>query len=212
MERLPRGRHGLSDEYVSRHQRDRLIAALVECLAEDGYEMTTVSAVGKRAHVSKSDFYRHFASKDACFLAAYDASAEQLRRRVLAACDEASDWVDRIRAALVALLSSLASEPALANLLFVEGLRGGRDVYDRFQQAQMAFVACLREGAPPAAGGVQPPPITDEAVVGGIASLLGHRVLAGEAGELESFFPEVAEFALTPYLGAAEARRIISAS
>jgi len=47
-------------------------------------------------------------------------------------------------------------------------------------------------------------------VVGGIASLLGRRVLAGETARLERFFPELAEFALTPYLGVAEARRIIS--
>lgn len=212
MERLPRGRHGLSDEFVSRHQRDRLIVALVDCLAESGYEMTTVAAVGQRARVSKSDFYRHFASKDACFLAAYDASVAQLRERVMVACREGAEWVDRIRRGLSELLAFLASEPAQANLLLVDGLRGGREVYDRFQEAQMAFVARLRDGAPLAAGGVQPPPTTDEAVIGGIASLLGHRVLAGEASTLESFFPEVAEFALTPYLGAAEAKRIISAA
>ncbi len=59
-------------------------------------------------------------------------------------------------------------------------------------------------------GGRSPEGI-DEAVVGGIASLLGRRVLAGEIEDLERFFPDVAEFALTPYLGSAEARRIISA-
>jgi hypothetical protein len=51
---------------------------------------------------------------------------------------------------------------------------------------------------------------TDEALVGGIASLLSRRVLAGEAEQLDEFLPEIAEFALTPYLGAAEARRIIA--
>ena len=51
----------------------------------------------------------------------------------------------------------------------------------------------------------------DEAVIGGVASLLGRRVLAGEAEQLDELLPEVLEFALTPYLGAAEASRIISA-
>lgn len=50
--------------------------------------------------------------------------------------------------------------------------------------------------------------LADEAVVGGIASL---RVLAGEAEQIDQLLPEVLEFALTPYLGTAEARRIISA-
>ena len=55
------------------------------------------------------------------------------------------------------------------------------------------------------------PAATDEAVVGGIASLLGRRVLAGEAEQIDELLPEVLEFALTPYLGTMEARRIISA-
>lgn len=210
MKRLPRGRHGLSDEFVSQNQRERLIVAVTECLFENGYDKTTVSAVGARAHVSKSDFYRHFASKDACFLSAYDAAVENLRERVLSAC-EGDDWVEGVCAALAALLDFLASEPAQANLLLVDGLRGGREVYDRFQEAVRSFVPPLRDGAPALVGGGQPPETTDEAVVGGIASLLGRRVLAGETERLGEFFPEVAEFALTPYLGAAEARRIISA-
>lgn len=211
MKRLPRGRHNLSDEFVSQNQRDRLIAAVTECLFEQGYEKTTVSAVGTRAHVSKGDFYRHFESKDACFLSAYDSAVENLRGRVLAACGEEDDWVEGVCAGLHALLGFLASEPGQANLLLVEGLRGGRGIYDRFQEAVRSFVGPLRDGAPSPSGGGQPPETTDEAVVGGIASLLGSRVLAGETKRLEKFFPEVAEFALTPYLGAAEARRIISA-
>jgi hypothetical protein len=41
--------------------------------------------------------------------------------------------------------------------------------------------------------------------------MLGRRVLAGEAEQIDDLLPEVLEFALTPYLGTAEARRIISA-
>jgi hypothetical protein len=70
-------------------------------------------------------------------------------------------------------------------------------------------VPLLRAGAPAPAGGEPPPATTDEAVVGGIASLLARRVLAGETEKLREFLPEVGEFALTPYIGAAEARRLI---
>ena len=41
--------------------------------------------------------------------------------------------------------------------------------------------------------------------VGGIAWLLGRRVLAGEIEQLEELRPALLEFALTPYLGTAEA-------
>ena len=209
MERLPRGRHGLSREYVESNQRERLIAALADVLYEHGYEQTTVASIGKRAGVSKSDFYKQFKSKDACFIAAYDAAVERLRRCVVAACAEADEWAQGVCDALAALLALLASEPAQAQLALVEGLRAGRGIYDRYQEAVQSFVPYLREGAPAPPEG-RPPQATDEAVVGGIASLLARRAIAGETEQVEDFLPEVAEFALTPYLGAAEARRIIS--
>jgi hypothetical protein len=83
-------------------------------------------------------------------------------------------------------------------------------MYDRYQAAVDSFVPLLRDGAPAGPDGERAPAATDEAVVGGIASLLGRRVLAGHAERLEELLPEILEFALSPYLGAVEARRIVS--
>jgi AcrR family transcriptional regulator len=209
VERLPRGRHGLPREYIAQNQRERLLAALAECLEERGYDGTTVSMIGTRAGVSKSDFYKQFESKDACFLAAYDDSVRRIREQVVLACGEGGDWAHSVLGALSALLDLLAGEPAQTQLVLVEGLRAGRGVYDRYQAALASFVPLLRDGAPAPPGGSRPPDATDEAVVGGVASLLARRVLAGETEKLPQFLPEIAEFALTPYLGTAEARRII---
>src|ERR1700712_3341475 len=133
MERLPRGRHGLSPEFVARNQRERLIAGLTEALYEVGYQKTTVSMIGQRAAVSKSDFYKHFDTKDECFLAAYDHAIERLRSAVLDACAaaEAEEGPGRVRAGLGAMLGLLATEPPLAAILLAEGLRAGRGIYDR---------------------------------------------------------------------------------
>jgi AcrR family transcriptional regulator len=213
VDRLPRGRHGLSPEFVARNQRERLIAGLTEVLYEVGYQKTTVSLIGQRAAVSKSDFYKHFESKDDCFFAAYEAAIERIREQVLAASARhgEGEWPPRIRDAIAALLSTLSADPALASIALVEGLRAGRGVYDRYQAAVESFVVCLREGAPRAPDGSEVPAAIDEAVVGGIASLLGRRVLAGEAEQIGQLRPAVLELALAPYLGIVEARRIISA-
>lgn len=213
MERLPRGRHGLSPEFVAQNQRQRLIAGLTEALYQVGYQKTTVSLIGERASVSKSDFYKHFESKDDCFFAAYEEAIDQIRAEIVAACSkhEESEWSRRVRDGIAALLGFLARDPALASISLVEGLRAGRGVYDRYQAAVESFVPYLRRGAPEGPDGEPVPVATDEAVVGGIASLLGRRVLAGEAEQIDQLLPDVLEFALTPYLGAAEARRIISA-
>jgi AcrR family transcriptional regulator len=211
MRSLPRGRHGLSREFVAQNQRERLLASIATSLHERGYDKTTVALITTEARVSKSDFYRHFSSKDACFFAAYDDAVERLRKEVLAACAPRGDWADGVCAALSAALVFLAREPAHADLLLVEGLRAGPGICDRYQAAVQSFVPHLGDGAPTAAVGGRSPDGIDEAVVGGIASLLSRRVLAGEADDLERFFPEVAEFTLTPFLGSVEARRIISA-
>lgn len=213
MDRLPRGRHGLSPEFVARNQRERLIAGLIQVLYDVGYHETTVSLIGRRAAVSKSDFYKHFESKDDCFVAAYDVAVERIREQVVAACEAAEEkaWPERVRAAIGALLDLFDEEPALASIALVEGLRAGRDVYDRYQAALDSLVGVLGRGAPRPQVGDEAPEATDEAVIGGIASLLGRRILAGEGERLSVLFPEILEFTLSPYLGVEEARRIVSA-
>lgn len=199
-------------EFVAENQRRRLIVGLTEALYKVGYRKTTVTLIGRRASVSKSDFYRHFDSKDDCFLAAYEAAIDRIRECVRDACerDPGAEWSPRVREALASAVTLLASEPQLATIALAEGLRAGRGVNDRYQHALDDFVAYLRRGAPVAPGGVDVPAATGEAVIGGIASLLGRRILAGE-GDLGALLPQLLEFALTPYLGTTEARRIVSA-
>lgn len=211
MDRLPRGRHGLAPDFVARNQRERLITGLIENLHEQGYKKTTVSQIGKRASVSKSDFYKHFRSKDDCFHAAYEEGVARIRAEMRGACtDGGGEWPQCVRGALRALLELFAHEPALASLTLVEGLRAGRGVYDRYQAALDSFGPWLRKGAPPSPGGIAAEEM-DLAVVGGVASLLGQQVRAGETKRLGALLPETLEFTLTPYLGATEARRIVSA-
>src|SRR3954451_3534198 len=212
MERLPRGRHGLTPDFVARNQRERLIAGLIQSLYEVGYQKTTVSLIGQRASVSKSDFYKHFERKEDCFIAAYDAAIERIRGAVGEACEEVAEdgWAIRVRVGFGALLALLGAEPALASIALVEGLRAGRGVYDRYQGALDAFVGDLREGAARSPGGGRVPEETDEAIVGGVAAMLGRRVHAGEAEQIEELFPEILEFVLGAYLGGGEARRIVS--
>ena len=49
--------------------RQRLLDALEESIAEDGYPNTTVGDVVRRARTSRRTFYEHFSSREACFVA-----------------------------------------------------------------------------------------------------------------------------------------------
>ena len=61
---------------VTRNQRERMYAATVAAVAENGYEATRVADIVKLSGVSRSAFYKHFDDKLDCFLATLDELAE----------------------------------------------------------------------------------------------------------------------------------------
>src|SRR5271170_7931966 len=70
--RLPHGPHRLERNEVILHQRARIHGAMVEAIACNGYEGTSVKQVIGLAGVSRRSFYEQFANKEACFLATCD--------------------------------------------------------------------------------------------------------------------------------------------
>lgn len=208
--RLPPGRHGLPREFVARNQRERLIAGLAEAVAENGYAGTTIAHITRHAAVSRRTFYEHFNSKDECFTAAYDTVMTELRERVGNAFDQEDEWPEAVRAGIAAMLEFLASEPHLARLSMVEALVAGPVVVERYDEAIQSLVPYFqagREGRPPEVlAGLSP--TTEEALVGGMVSLISRRIFADRTEELESLLPDLVEFTLTPYLGGAEAAKV----
>lgn len=210
LSRLPPGRHGLPREFVVHNQRERLIAGLAEAVAENGFAATTIGHITRHAAVSRRTFYEHFSSKDECFVAAYDAVMEQLGERVREAYEAAGDWPHAVRDGIAAMLSFLAGEPHLARLCMVEALVAGPVVVDRYDAAIQDLVPYLqagREGKPKEVLD-RLSPTTEEALVGGMVSLISRRIIAGRTVELEELLPDLVEFTLTPYLGSTEAARI----
>jgi AcrR family transcriptional regulator len=209
--RLPPGRHGLPREFVARNQRERLIAGLAEAVAENGYSGTTIAHITRHAAVSRRTFYEHFSSKDECFVAAYETVMAELRARVAAAIEaKGDDWPHAIKAGIAAMLGFLANEPHLARLCMVEALVAGPVVVERYDAAIRSFVPYFetgREGRSPEIL-ARLSPTTEEALVGGMVSLISRRIIAGKTEELESLLPDLVEFTLTPYLGSAEAAKI----
>ena len=208
--RLPPGRHGLPREFVVHNQRERLIAGLAEAIAENGYSGTTIAHITRHAAVSRRTFYEHFSSKDECFVAAYDTVMVELRDRVSAAFEGADDWPHAVKAGIGAMLEFLAAEPSLARLCMVEALVAGPVVVERYDAAIQSFVPYFqsgREGRPPEVL-ARLSPTTEEALVGGMVSLISRRIIAGKAEELEELLPDLVEFTLTPYVGSAEASKL----
>jgi AcrR family transcriptional regulator len=210
LSRLPPGRHGLPRDFVVHNQRERLIAGLAEAVAEKGYGGTTIADITRHAAVSRRTFYEHFDGKDECFVAAFDTVTAQLRERVGEAYEAEDEWPVATRAGIEALLSFLASEPNLARLAMVEALVAGPVVVERYDAAVQTFVPYLEAGREGRSKAVLDhlSDSTEEALVGGMISLLSRRIVAGQTDELESLLPDLVEFTLAPYVGNDEAARV----
>lgn len=208
--RLPPGRHGLPREFVAHNQRERLIAGLAEAVAENGYAGTTIAHITRHAAVSRRTFYEHFNSKDECFVAAYDTVMTELRARVDQAFNEEDEWPQAIRAGLAAMLEFLTAEPHLARLSMVEALVAGPVVVERYDAAIQSLVPYFEAGREGRSAEVLAglSPSTEEALIGGMVSLISRRIFADRTEELEALLPDLVEFALTPYLGSAEAAKV----
>lgn len=208
--RLPPGRHGLPREFVAHNQRERLIAGLAEAVAENGYAGTTIAHITRHAAVSRRTFYEHFNSKDECFVAAYDTVMAELRQRVDQAFNEEKEWPQAIRAGIAAMLEFLTAEPHLARLSMVEALVAGPVVIERYDAAIQGLVPYFEAGRKGRSAEVLAglSPSTEEALVGGMVSLISRRIFAERTEELESLLPDLVEFALTPYLGSVEAAKV----
>jgi len=101
-QQLPRHPHGLSREDVARSQRGRILRAVAESVAANGYSATSVADVIARAGVSRSTFYELYDGKESAFLDAY-SGIEIVHRHLLESFREGETPVEMVRAAVRAI-------------------------------------------------------------------------------------------------------------
>jgi AcrR family transcriptional regulator len=200
--RFPSGIRKLPVELVRAVQRERLIVAMLDAAAALGYRETNVQDVIERAGVSRPTFYEHFANKDDCFLAAFDAAARRLRTRVRTAAASGEDWRGSLRLSLAAVLAFAAAEPQTARTLIVEARAASPEATRRRMDLIDGFAACLDATArdllphPPDCS-----PLTAGGVIGGVESVLYARLCRGIPEQLETLLPSLMYFAVLHYEG-----------
>jgi AcrR family transcriptional regulator len=142
---LPRGPHKLSREEVTRSQRNRLIRAMAEAMAENGYAQTSVADVLSRARVSRETFYQQFSSKQHCFIAAYEQAASVILANLDREAASAGSPLERFDRTLGVYLDALAAEPAFARLFMIEVYSAGDEVLERRAEIQRRFADLVSE-------------------------------------------------------------------
>ena len=144
--RLPRGRHGLPRELVTRSQRERLMAAVVRVTAANGYDSTSVADILEEAGVGRESFYELFEDKKDCLLAARRILVDDLNATVADAYGQPEPWADRVRRALAAMLDWFAAEPAAAKVVFVELAAVGAPSRELFRADFARFTKLMDDG------------------------------------------------------------------
>ncbi len=209
---------GNEGAHVVAMQRRRLLLGICEVLAEDGFEHASVGNICKCAGVSRRTFYDLFEDRETCFVALLEETVGRLAVQIdpIRQAESPdiqkgrlrrSDWRERVRAALAAVLAFFDAEPALARACLLESAKGGPAVLRLRQLVLQRLIAAIEQGAAQASVR-EPPPLAAQAIVGGAISVIQTQLLEHEPKKslIELLNPLMSTIVL-PYLGAAAARR-----
>ncbi|MCF6743793.1 TetR/AcrR family transcriptional regulator [Blastococcus sp. KM273128] len=193
------------------HRRGRILWALATCMAEKGYQATTISDIARAGRVSKTIVYAHFRDKEECLLELYTRANDKVLGTVRRAQEQAHasrlPWRARLRAGIGAYLETLAAGPAVAWAALVEVQAAGpraralrRQVIDRYVDLICEVAGGLAQELPDEVRPVERELVL--AAVGGINELMLARVERGEAALL----PEDVDAATATVVGLLERR------
>lgn len=163
---------------------------MVEIAGCDGYPDASVGRVVERAGVSRATFYRHFVSREGCFLAAYREIATRLGEGLRGAC-LARPPDERLPVALDALLSAFAAHPAAARMLLVEAGGVSPALRVEHERTLVSFESSLTTGLLAGSGAPRAPRITACAALGAVFGVLSVRVLEGGVDALPELRSEL---------------------
>lgn len=192
----------LPREFVAGHKRRRMMDAVAELTAENGYEATKIADIVRRAAVARKTLYDNFDGKEDLFLSAVNATLLEMRVAIEAACEEVTDSPQGgIVAGLEALLDYVAEHPAAAKMCMLEAISATPSSARLYDAGVRDCVELLRAHAP---AGANLPETIEESLVGGVAWILQLKIRKGEAEQAPDLLPELSQFVLAPYLGVGE--------
>jgi AcrR family transcriptional regulator len=211
----PDARHDSRDErasphsFVAHNQRERILDAVANLSATKGYAGFKISNIRELAAISLDVFHQHFAGQEDAFLVTYEVGHGKSLAIVEAACWEAPDWPQGVRAGIAALLDFLSSEPAFAYLALIDAQVASSRTAARARAGLKAFEQLFIGGMEQAEEHASP--LTIEAITGGLSELCIAYTLQGRSSELFSLAAPATYMALAPIIGRKAAAQIAAA-
>jgi AcrR family transcriptional regulator len=177
---LPRGRHKLDPQLVAASQRQRLVEAIVELVAEKGYPDVTIGEIVSRAGTAKRTFYDHFADKLQCFLAALDGITDTLVAASARFFAISGTVRERCEYSMRGYLELLVSMPNTAKVFYLEAVAAGPESVTRRHAVQLKFarnIVGLSRAAALAGEGQELSELHAMAVVGAMHQMIYGQLL-----------------------------------
>jgi AcrR family transcriptional regulator len=170
---------------------------MIELVAEHGYNAVSVEKLANRARISKRDFYKLFAGKEECFLAAYDIIVIHSVRGIIAAAEGEEEWRERLRIGFLTFADQVTSRPEIARLALVEAFAAGAIAIERMQRTHLLFEALMAKNLALADDAPRLPPLVVKGVVAGGSRLAQARLLSGHPRQLALDGDELLQWALS---------------
>jgi AcrR family transcriptional regulator len=189
---------GVPREQVEQNQRERLYGAVVAVTTTKGYGETTVADLLEMAGVSRTTFYRYFATKEECFLATLDAildaavgvTASRIRR-----VEGSSE--ERAQRGLGTFVDLIVAQPAAARLCLVEAYAAGPAAIERVDEALDRFEDLVIFVLEQLSGREGMPGQMARAMVGSLRKIVHTRLYRHAEGELPELVPQLVELGLS---------------
>jgi len=192
--RLPTGAHGLGREEVERDQRERLQSAMVELIAERGYQAVRILDLTKLAHVSRPTFYNLYKDKEELLLGAYEDIAGRTAKAVIEAFDTDGPVDERLQAAMRRFAELAKAEPDSMSLFLLGAFGAGSKALERRNRTLDAFERTIQASRDGVASDA-PAELTVKVILGGIREVAAARLLEDRMDELPELTAELTAWA-----------------
>jgi AcrR family transcriptional regulator len=172
---------------------DRILQAARALFSSQGYENTTTSVIARQAGTSESQLIKHFGSKEGLLEAIFDQGWQRMSRGVQHILEQPASPLDKLKALIELMISSLERDREMRPLMLLEGRRirrhGNMVVLTRgFTQVVAVIDRLLREMRD--AGQLRPEihlEAARSALVGAFEGLLRDQLLAERVGYPASY-------------------------
>jgi len=194
------------DEAIPAQASDEgVLEAMLLSVGARGYEKASVQEVLERSGISRARFQRDFGDKETCFARAYEMAADRLCAEVLEVGGGAESWRAGFRAALSALLRTVAEQPLLAKALLIEARAARGQAWATHQKAIERFATAVDSARREPDARPTATALTAQFVVGAVEEAIATEIGAGRTATVERLLPDLSHLGVLQYFGEDEA-------